>query len=163
MTGKKPIVKIRVYRGLELNYDAKGNVKNENFLISVEHGTNLWKLTMKNLRLNGYCKVEVDSVWQVEEEGYSEIKDNEIFVKEVQKSFENNQEITLTADQKRIAELEAKLENLINLNSNIKETKKVEKTSDINDLREEYFDLYHKKPFAGWKEEKLITLIEEKK
>ena len=37
--GKKPIVKLRVYRGKEMNFNEDGSSKNENQLISVEHNS----------------------------------------------------------------------------------------------------------------------------
>ena len=33
--GKKPVIKVRVYRGIELNYNADGSIKNENHLITI--------------------------------------------------------------------------------------------------------------------------------
>jgi hypothetical protein len=163
MAGKKPIVKLRVYRGVELNYDAKGNVKNENFLISVEHGTNLWKLTMKNLKLNGYCKVEVESVWQLQSDStYKEVEDKNAIVKEVKNSFEFEKEVVLTPDQKRIAELEAKLEAFMNGGVKKEVVEEVTENS-LEDIRAEYQVVVGKKPFNGWDKETLIEKIKEAK
>lgn len=164
MTGKKPIIRVRAFRGTELNYDANGKIKNENNTIAYEYGSKLWDLFLKNIKLNGYCKVNVESVKElIKDAEYKTIEDISKFEKEVQDAFVGTVVEKLTPDQKRIAELEAKLELLINANSTEKETVKDEEVSDINVLREKYSELYGKKPFAGWKQDKLIEMIEEKK
>lgn len=163
MTGKKPIVKIRVYRGSEMNYDASGKVKNENFLISVEHGTNLWKLTMKNLRLNGYCKVDVDSVWDLNKNGdYIEREDTGVIKKEVKNTFEFEKVIKLTPDQERIAKLEAMIEKLTKGQEDEVE-EDVEDVSELDKARQEYEKLFEKKVFHGWSIEQLREKIQQKK
>lgn len=60
---KKPVVKLRVYRGKEMNYTKDGVVKNENNIVSLIHNTKQWSLFMKNLQINAYCKVEVEGVF----------------------------------------------------------------------------------------------------
>ena len=61
--GKKPVVKLRVYRGKSLSFNEDRTIQNENQIISVEYGTIVWKLTMKNLPINGYCKVAVEKAF----------------------------------------------------------------------------------------------------
>lgn len=158
MTGKKPIVKIRVYRGAELNYNAEAVVKNENHLVSLQHNTKSWVLFMKNLKLNGYCKVTVDSVWSEVKKGeYNEVKDIKAISKEVEDAFIGKDKIVLTPDQKKIADLEAKLEALINAKTPTNEDKE-----GVDKLRAEYKELYGKIAFNGWDAEKLKEKIEEK-
>ena len=56
--GKKPIVKLRVYRGKQMNYNENGSVQNENQLISVEHKSMQWKLTMKTPKTADQLRIE---------------------------------------------------------------------------------------------------------
>jgi hypothetical protein len=168
--GKKPVVKLRVYRGRELNYDQNGKVKNENHLVSLEHKSRNWVLFLKNLKLNGYCKVEVEKAFDVLDNGYREIKDLKTFAEEVKNAFNSNIEKELTPEQKRIADLEAKLESFMNNNSarTVLDTKNVEEAivveekpniSDIDDERksvvDEYINIVGKRPFGGWDIEKI--------
>ena len=176
--GKKPIIKLRTYRGLEKNYDANGNIKNENNLVSLEHNSKEWVIFMKNLRLNGFCAVEVEKGFKQLESGYEPITDLSAFQKEVDEAFNPKQEVTLTPDQKRIAELEAKLEAFMNGGKQeVKGAKKVaekplkevveqsEKPApNINDreaLVAEYEKVFGKKPFNGWNNQKLAEMIAE--
>lgn len=150
--GKKPIVKLRVYRGTELNYDANGVIKNENQIVALEHNSKSWVLFMKNLHLNGYCKVNVESAFkEYEKGGYDEIKDVSELEKEVQLSFNQLKEKVLTADQKRIAELEEKINTLISTKKESKkEPKKEELEEDKDSVIAEYTEVVGKKPFGGW-------------
>ena len=166
--GKKPIIKLRCYRGSELNYTAEGKVKNENNLVSLAHGSKNWVIFMKNLSLNGFCKVEVEKAFNdLGESKYEEIKDLEIYKEEVSKSFKSEKEVALTPDQKRIAELEAKLEAFMSGNTDKKEvkTEKVEtKTeSNIDDVKKEYEKIVGKKPFYNWDKATLLEKIAEAK
>jgi hypothetical protein len=177
---KKPILKLRTYRGKDLNYDALGNIKNENNLVSLTHNSRNWVLFMKNLPLNGFCKVTVESGWSERKEGgYDEITDLKAYDDEVQEAFNGSEESKLTPEQKKIAELEAKLEKFMNANSVEKKTKtkdvkkeavvekalkEVANPEDIEVLREEYRELNGgKKAFHGWKADKLKEKIEDLK
>lgn len=174
MAGKKPIVKIRVYRGVELNYDANGNAKNENYIISMEYGSKIWELFKRNLKLNGYCKAELDSVWNEESEGiYDEVKDVTSYKKEVEDAFDSKVKVELTADQKRIAELEAKLEAFMSSNKevDIKRDTVINITKEdvftgeesIDAIRKEYEKVLGEKPHHMAKAETLLAKIAEHK
>lgn len=172
---KKPIIKLRTYRGREINYDANGKIKNENNLVSLDYGTKIWALFMKNLPLNGYCKVDVEKAFKVTGNGYEPIEDLSVYQKEVKEAFNPKKEVALTDDQKRIAELEAKIEAMAG--GKKVEEKKQEKpedkkegdlknddtSSDKATLQEEYSRIFKKKPFHGWTSEQLAEKIEESK
>ena len=172
---KKPIIKLRAYRGREINYDANGKIKNENNLISLEHNTKEWVLFMKNLPLNGYCKVEVEKGFKQLASGYEPLTDLDVYKKEVKEAFNPKKEEVLSPEQKQIAELKAQLDSFMK-GDKPKETKvvknepkdekveeKLDDTVTKEDLVEEYTKLYGKKPFHGWNEEKLSEMIEAKK
>ncbi len=178
---KKPVVKLRVYRGREVNYDANRKIKNENQLVSLEYNTKQWSLFMKNLPLNGYCKVEVEKVFKTiqteskDKEGkkviaksYEPIEDIAIYDKEVQEAFNPVVEVAKTPEQKQIAELSAKVEAMTNGKKETKPKKekkdKQPKNDNIKALRAEYKELYDgKNAFNGWGADKLKELIAEKK
>lgn len=171
---KKPIIKLRTYRGREINYDANGKIKNENNLVSLEHNTIAWKLFMKNLPLNGYCKVDVESGFKQLSSGYEPIEDLTDFQTEVNEAFNPKKKLELTPEQKQISELRSQLDALMKgdkpKKKEKKEDKKVEatknkeiKTPTKADLKEEYKELYGKNPFNGWDEDKLAEMIADKK
>tara|TARA_R110000823_G_scaffold6152_4_gene23802 strand:- start:12 stop:506 length:495 start_codon:yes stop_codon:yes gene_type:complete len=161
--GKKPIVKLRVYRGSSLSFNQDGTIQNENQLISVEHGSIMWKLTMKNLSINGYCKVSAEKVF-VDVDG--DWKEDTINVKkyedEIKAALNPKPLVAKTADQIRIENLEAKIEALLEA----KEPKEVvieEDDSNLKELQLEYFTLKGKKAHHMMKEGKLIEEIDKLK
>ena len=161
--GKKPIVKLRVYRGKSLSFNEDRTIQNENQIISVEHGSIMWKLTMKNLAINNYCKVTAEKVF-VDVDG--DWKEDTINVKkyedEIKQALNPKPLVAKTADQIRIESLEAKIEALLA----IKEPKEVaveEDNSNLKELQLEYFTLKGKKPHHMMKEEKLIEEIDKLK
>lgn len=161
--GKKPVIKVRVYRGTELNYDANRNIKNENHLISIEHNSRMWVLFKKNVLLNGYCKVDVESAFVENEKGeYGEIKDISVYENEIKESFTDQANVKVSPQEARIAELEAKLDALVNASKkeSKKESKADDKYDDLDDLRTEYEKVVGKKPHHMSGEEKLREGIE---
>lgn len=167
--GKKPVVKLRVYRGKQMNYNENGSVQNENHLIAVEHNSTQWKLTMKTLSISGYCKVIVDHVLKDENgewEKYSKT-DVKSFNEEVAEAYLPKSRTPKTADQLRIEQLEAqnkemmaKMENFMNNKSPEKEVVIEVNKDSLKELQEEYFSLYEKKPHHMMKEDKLIEKID---
>tara|TARA_R110000822_G_scaffold2062_3_gene9747 strand:- start:845 stop:1363 length:519 start_codon:yes stop_codon:yes gene_type:complete len=166
--GKKPIVKLRVYRGKQMNYNEDGSVQNENQLISVEHKSMQWRLTMKTLSIMGYCKVIVDHVLKDENgewEQYS--KGIEDYSKEVSEAYSPKSKIDKTADQLRIEQLEsqnkemmAKMEAFMSVNKVDTEEVNIESKDLLKELQEEYFLLYGKKAHHMMKEDRLIEEID---
>lgn len=168
---KKLIVHLRVYRGKtlkQLDYNADGSVKTENHITKVEYGSLMWGLYLKNLKTEyGAATVErvvEEKVSESGEKSYEEVKDFAHISKEIELCFEGEAK-PMTPEQKRIAELEAKLELL--LSGGATATKEMAKeaapSEDIDALRKEYEELYGEKPHHLFKVEKLITLINEKK
>jgi aspartate carbamoyltransferase regulatory subunit len=158
--GKKPIVKLRVYRGKQMNYNKDGSVQNENQLISVEYNSMQWKLTMKTLSIMGYCEVVVDHILEDKNsEWVKNDKDIADYNKEVEDAYNPKSKIPKTADQLRIENLEAKIEELLA----IKEPNEVvveEDDSNLKELQLEYFELFEKKPHHMMKAERLIEEID---
>tara|TARA_R110000803_G_scaffold100006_2_gene168172 strand:+ start:81 stop:599 length:519 start_codon:yes stop_codon:yes gene_type:complete len=166
--GKKPIVKLRVYRGKQMNYNENGSVQNENQLISVEHKSMQWKLTMKTLPIMGYCKVIVDHVLKDENGKWKEYSrlDVKDYSKEVAEAYSPKSKIPKTADQLRIEQLEAqnkemmaKMEAFMSGNKTDK-IPVVESKDLLKELQDEYFLLYEKKAHHMMKEDRLIEEID---
>lgn len=156
--GKKPIVELRVYRGTEMNYDANGVVKNENQTVTLEYQSRSWVLFMENIKRNGYCKVDVEKVYNALENGYEEVNDISLYKNEVHKNFTQEKQVNLTPEQKRIAELEAKLEKLLGNSADVsfKEEIKEQVNVAVKDEQDrdavvaEYTEKVGRKPFGGW-------------
>jgi hypothetical protein len=172
--GKKPIVKLRIYRGKQMNYNKDGSPQNENQLISVEHNSMEWKITMKTLSIMGYCQVEVDHVLEDSSNGWEKKKDGiESFSKEVAEAYSPKSKIVKSPDQLRIEQLEAqnkemlaKMESFMANKSNAKKEVKEVKKDEVDGLKElklEYFTLLGKKPHHMMKEESLIEAIDNHK
>jgi hypothetical protein len=166
--GKKPIVKLRVYRGKQMNYNKDGSVQNENQLISVEHNSMQWKLTMKTLSIMGYCEVSVDHVLE-DKNGEWEKNDTKIesYNKEVSDAYNPKSKIAKTADQLRIEQLEAqnkemmsKMEAFMGVKSVNDQELKEEDSDSLKELQLEYFKLFNKKPHHMMKEDRLIEEID---
>jgi len=166
--GKKPIVKLRVYRGKQMNYNENGSVQNENQLISVEHKSMQWKLTMKTLPIMGYCKVIVDHVLKDENGKWKEYSKLDIkdYSKEVAEAYSPKSKIPKTADQLRIEQLEAqnkemmaKMEDFMSGNKTDK-IQVIENKDLLKKLQDEYFLLYEKKAHHMMKEDRLIEEID---
>lgn len=176
--GKKPVISLRVYRGKQMSYDVQGKVQNENQLVKLIHDTIEWKNFMKNLIANGYLKVDVESVKVVEVKEGKEIisgYDNEILIKkEVEEVFKAQTTVPMSSAEKRIAELEAKIEKLLASNeqkgtTTVEQKVKAEKKPKadkkvMENLRIDYAELNDgKKAFPGWDEITLREKIEELK
>lgn len=112
----KTVVHLRVYRGLEMLYDANQKPKNENQIVKVQEPSIEWDNFMAHLRSNAYCKVDVEKVTEVQTAGLNEtvteVKDTSKWKEMVSAAFTPKTTQVLTEDQKRIAELEKKLEAL---------------------------------------------------
>lgn len=172
--GKKPVlVTLRVYRGKQMSYDAQGNVQNENQKVNLVHDTVEWKNFMKNITSNGYLKVDVEGVKFFEkkknQEGFfetifSDYDQSDLVKEEVDLAIKSQREIPMSAADKKIAELEAKINSLLKLQEEaviepVKADKKV-----IENLRVEYTELNGgKRPAPRWKEDELRAKIVELK
>ena len=136
---KKPIVKIRLYRGRELNYDANGNIKNENDLVSLEHNSQQWVIFMRNIAISGYCRADVEKVFKTHADGtYEEYKEIPLsFQEEVDKHFQPTKKLPVSPEATRIAELEKKLEFLMSQSK----TKKGVDKKDVESVKKEALEV----------------------
>ena len=150
----KKIVALKVYKGVEMLQKPDGSIHNETQYIKTEHGTNEWACLMKFLNSSGYCKVVVEDVYFMDG---TKLDSSEIthIKKEVKEAFTFNTIQDLTPEQKKIQELEAKLNSLIEGDAS-------EKTK-IQKLRSEYYQLAGKRCSPRWGEQELEQKILELK
>ena len=164
--GKKPAVKLRVFRGETLNYDAKGNVKNNNHLVTLVHKSTAWNLYMKNIKINDFCDVKVEKVLEYVSGEYKEVKNFDKISEEVDIAFNGKKEVAvITQDQKRIAELEAKIDALIGNKKLVKDEETEEDKSLQKENKQkaskEYQEVVGKKPMGTWDAETIKQKQEE--
>lgn len=109
---QKRIVHLRVFRGRELNYDANGNVKNENHKVSLTYDTVEYSNFLKHIQKNGFCKVAVTAAYQ----GDEKVKHDDI-AQEVKEAFEGIEIVATDPRDLKIAQLEKQMKALIESNS----------------------------------------------
>lgn len=121
----KTVVKLRVYKGRELLLKADGKTPaNENELITLTYNDLQWKKHLVNLGKMGVCKIEVEAVYQVDKGNETKIDASQELINEIDAVLKPLKS-ELTPEQKRISELEAKLDALVN-GSNANQMKVVE-------------------------------------
>lgn len=136
---KKPIVHLRVYKGIGGNSnilkDGNGKIQNENHLVKEIYNTLEWSNYLKNIRVHGFVKVDVEKVIENGEE-----ISTEAIQKEVDSAMNPVADVPQTPDQKRIAELEAKIDALANGGNKAPEPIKEKTLEDytMNELKEMY-------------------------
>lgn len=180
---KKPIVHLHLYKGSEVIYNASGKCINENQPYNEKYYSSSFKnfLTV----INQYCKVDVVGITNSKGEKWQDESLIDIVKKDIREAQANVNAKALTPDQKRIAELEAKLNTLIEEKQPIEkvketpvvdvkpevevevEVKQVE--NNINDEEEKlkeakakYKELYGKEPHRLMKLGTLLAKIAEK-
>lgn len=104
------VVHLRGYKGERLSYNADGSYQNENQSIKIKYGVVEWKNYMNLIGKSGFCKVIVEKVYDTKTRDFD--KDLTNYKEEVAKAFEQEVKKELTPEQKKIAELEAKIEAL---------------------------------------------------
>lgn len=168
MSKQKPIVHLRVFRqegnSKDIVYNSEGKPLNENHLVKLEYDTLQWRETIKNLNVF-YVIAKVEKVLQPTEEGYEEIKNFSSIEKELQDAFNPTQKRELTPEQKKIADLEAKIDALTRGQAPVKDidVEDAEIVDDLSEARKEYQDHFGKKGHHSWTAEQIREKIEEDK
>lgn len=108
---QKRIVHLRVFRGRELNYDANGNVKNENHKVSLTYDTVEYSNYLKHIQKNGFCKVIVEGAFEGEEK-----VNHEDISQEVKEAFEGVEIVATDPRDLKISRLEKQMKDLIESN-----------------------------------------------
>ncbi len=114
-------LKLRIYYCKQM-YDSKGNVVTRNEGVSIQYDTLEYMNFMKHLIANGVSMVKVEKVYSLDETNdkesvestnrYKEIEDISEYENDIKKYLEVPEK-DLTPEQKRIKDLEEKLESLL--------------------------------------------------
>ena len=114
-------LKLRLYYGKQM-YDSKGNVVTRNEGVSIQYDTLEYMNFMKHLIANGVSMVKVEKAYNLDETNdkesvespnrYKEIEDISEYENDIKKYLEVPEK-DLTPEQKRIKDLEEKLESLL--------------------------------------------------
>ena len=137
----KKVVHLRVFKGTKILKDENGKVENENNKVSLTYESLEWKNYLKRLVANGFCKVEVEKLFELVDGKYVPCEIPSKIKEEVLIAHKGDQTVRLTPEQQKIADLEAKLEAFMNLGKqevveNIKLTKEDVFTGEKDDLEE---------------------------
>ncbi len=167
----KAVVHLRVYqsngRDNNISFNADGSVQNDTILVKLTHNTLEWANFIKNARYVGFIDAKVEKV--IGETDFASIE------KEVDKAMNPVVEVVLSPEQKKIADLEAKLDALVNNSSPEirKATPNEEKAHDekwenvseeetLESVKVEYQRVMGKKPFHKWTIEQLKEKMKNK-
>ena len=166
---KNVIVTLRIFKGREA-YDSSGKLISENQTMKLTYGILEWKNFLKTVINMGLTKVEIVKCTDGDN-GYKEIE----IPKEIQADIDNCFKIPeslLTPEQKKIKELEEKIEALAGTVHPKGERPKKEKVieevivsednSDIEQLRIKYEELWGEKPHQRMGIKKMNQKIAEK-
>lgn len=163
MTKKRTIVHLMTVKGEPLKNES-GQYVNEVVTVKTEYQSLDWVNFMKTLQLMGYGKVEVSKVVYLRDkfDGQDTPVESDVFdaiAKEVKSYFKPEAVKPLTDDQKRIAELEAKLELLLK----VAPDDKPKEDDELLTLRKEYELVTGQKGKGTWGKERIKTEIENAK
>lgn len=144
---KQLAVRLRLYRGSksDISYNEKGTVKSENWANAYEYGSEIWRHAMANL-LGEFGFATVESVSEKNKEGgYDQVTDEKTLSaiqKEVDTAFAPKQK-ALTPEQKKIADLEAQVQQLMNKSI---PTTATNTTDELEAAKVEYKALFGQRP-----------------
>ena len=128
----KKVVHLRVFKGKKILKDENGKVENENNKVSLTYETLEWRNYLKRLIANGFCKVEVEKLFELKDEKYVECEVPKKIKDEVLLAHKGDQTVKLTPEQKEIAELKAQMAELLAMG------KKSGEDEDLEDLKVKY-------------------------
>lgn len=121
------IVQLRWIKGAQATYDKSGNIQNESGITKLWYGSLEWSNYLKQAKTHGFCELEAVDCKELITRGidaeYEAIDVPEYISLEVDACLRAPKAV-LTPEQERIAQLEAKLEALLNKESKPKQTKK---------------------------------------
>lgn len=172
MAKRELAIHLRIYKGKTLSFDANGNSANENHIVTLIHDTAEYKKFLAYMLANGIIKAEVEKVFDLnsfnsekeksDPDYYSSIDDFSDIQKEFDEALKTETDKVLSPQEKRIAELEAKLESLINGVPETEPTEpKTQASEELKEARKQYKELYGTKGSPLWTIEEINAKIEE--
>ncbi|AQX12542.1 hypothetical protein [Elizabethkingia meningoseptica] len=178
MNRTKLAVHLLVFYGKVL-YDEKQKLISKSAPVQLIYGSNEWDRFFDNRVLNGISKATVEKAFDLEKpnkdipveslERYEELNEKEIvLLQDEVNSYFKAPEAELTPDQKKIKELEEKLEQIMAGGAKVEQvvTTKVPETpvdiEALNIAKEQYEKLFGKKGGPLWTVEQYNSKIDEK-
>ncbi|MDV3630463.1 hypothetical protein CMU57_02105 [Elizabethkingia anophelis] len=178
MNRTKLAVHLLVFYGKVL-YDEKQKLISKSAPVQLIYGSNEWDRFFDNRVLNGISKATVERAFDLDKpnkdipveslERYEELNEKEIeLLQDEVDSYFKAPEAELTPDQKKIKELEEKLEQIMAGGSKVEQvvtTKVPETPADneaLNNTKEQYEKLFGKKGGPLWTVEQYNAKIDEK-
>lgn len=178
MNRTKLAVHLLVFYGKVL-YDEKQKLISKSAPVQLIYGSNEWDRFFDNRVLNGISKATVEKAFDLEKpnkdipveslERYEELNEKEIvLLQDEVNSYFKAPEAELTPDQKKIKELEEKLEQIMAGGTKVEQvvTTKVPETpvdiEALNTAKEQYEKLFGKKGGPLWTVEQYNSKIDEK-
>ena len=161
------VVHLQVYKGAQMHYDKSGKPQNEGQLVKLETHTRQYDNFLKFMHRNGYASVEVVKVLDKGNDLKELSESDKVYkdiVAEISSHFKvEKEEVSKDPRDIAIAELKAEIEAMkAGKKEEVKE-KKAETQENLDELKEEYKELYGKLPHHTWGEDKVRSLIDEKK
>lgn len=150
----KRVVQLRTYQGRELDYDVNGKIKNPMSVVKIKYSTVEWTNFMRWLPYNGYCKVNVKAVIDLDTD--KAISDTKAIEVEVKEAFEGKVKDNRTPEQIQIDELTKKVEELSsgkkkkNKKAKVEVKDTTEGVDDMKTLRAEYRKMFGKGVGPKW-------------
>lgn len=133
-----------------------GSPKNEVIDVKIQHGTFEYYNWLKNAKNTGLNKIEILNVKEKNGFEYKEIEIPQEVKEDLKKAL--TVEPSLTPEQKKIAELEAAIEELRNARNEPAKKEKAGNDIDLTEARQRYMDIVGKKGHHSWD----VATIEEK-
>ncbi|MCT4085453.1 hypothetical protein HZP35_17515 [Elizabethkingia anophelis] len=178
MNRTKLAVHLLVFYGKVL-YDEKQKLISKSAPVQLIYGSNEWDRFFDNRVLNGISKATVEKAFDLEKpnkdipveslERYEELNEKEIvLLQDEVNSYFKAPEAELTPDQKKIKELEEKLDQIMAGGTKVEQvvTTKVPETpvdiEALNTAKEQYEKLFGKKGGPLWTVEQYNAKIDEK-
>ena len=166
---KHPTIHLHIYkakRGFNgIARGENGKIVNENHKVSLPYDTMEWNNWLKHVIPSGIIKIEVlgvvkvkrDSKGNYESYSYENVPEN--IKKQVADSLLAKVDISQqTPEQKRIAELEAKIDAILGTGNGVSKEPKKEIAPELEEARKKYHKVFGKKGHHSWD----VTTIKEK-
>lgn len=156
----KQVVHLLLIKGAKL-VDEKGNIANIHQRSKHIYNTLEWKNLLKCVVSMGFTSFEVEKVTEEKEGGFFTIDTPEVIIDELKAVFNPEVKVELTPEQRRIAELEAKLEMLMSGKTMQVDNEEDEEVTALKEARKRYEALAGKKGSPKWTVEDINEKIAE--
>jgi len=177
--GQQKIIHLRIYKAKAgfagIAKSETGKVLNENQLVKMKTNTLEWDNWLKHLLSDGIIKIDCVGYFlkmNEDDSGFIYEDVDEAMRNEIDNALHKKVDVKLTSEQKRIQELEKKIDALMSNGKAKKPVKEVEKpvkipvkdieSNGLDEAKAEYKKVFGKKAHHSWSIEKIKEKIENK-